>query len=176
MNYEYGEDMNFTKLERIQLINQFEILKNINPDEQEYYEQLIEILTNGYAIFYSELENWLSDEMPVEEGEFVLNVLDLYRAIENFKSHNEANSIIEHTFGYFHGFDLNEEGPYFLFVKFLIDKQKKFQEQGIHSDKTDHFNSHWPKLEKYKKMVAKWEKLGRKYELKEAEILEILNT
>jgi len=168
--------MNFTKLERIQLINQFEILKVLKPDDREYYEEWIEILTNGYAIYYSDLEDWVEDEMPVDEGRFVLDVLDLYRAIENYKSHHEAKVIIEHAFGNFPGFDGNYEGHYFIFTRFLLDKQKKFQEQAQYRDKTDDFNSHWPNLDQYKRMVARWEKHGRKHEMSEAEILEILKS
>jgi uncharacterized protein len=176
MYYEQGEHMNLTKLERIQLINQFEVLKILKPAEQEYYEELIEILTNGYAIFYSELENWLFDEMPVEEGQFVLDVLDLYRAIENYKFHHEARAIIEHAYGNFKGFDENEEGHHFLFTRFLIDKQNKFQEQKQYEDTTDQFNNHWPSLSKYRRMVAKWEGFDKKHDLNEAEILGILNS
>ncbi|WP_444636383.1 YfbU family protein [Enterococcus faecalis] len=36
------------KFNRLTLINQFEILKALNPNEEKYYAEKIEILTEGY--------------------------------------------------------------------------------------------------------------------------------
>ena len=167
--------MEFTKLERIQLINQYEILKIINPEEKENFEELIEILFNGYSILYSEIEGYLSEDMPVEEGVFVLDILSLYRDIEGFKFHNESNAIRDHPHGSFSGFDGNDEGNYYSLAKFLIDKQKRFCEQEQYREKTDGFNSHWPMYSQYRNMIFRWERLGRKHHLDEAEILGIIN-
>jgi uncharacterized protein YfbU (UPF0304 family) len=176
MTFGKGEGMNLTKLERLLLINQFEILKTIKEENQEYYEQMIDILTNGFSIYYSELESGLFDEMPAGDGRFVLDVLDLYHAIEDFKRRNEAKAINEHAFGYFPGFDGNEEGEYLGFVRFIIDKKKLFEEQEQYRTKTDDFNSHSRTLPRFSEMVARWERLGKKFELTEPEILNILGS
>lgn len=168
--------MEFTEFERIHLINQFEILKILNPGEKENYEGLIEILFNGYSILYTDIENCLPDDMPLEEGLFVLDILSLYRDIEGFKFHHESKTIMEHPHGNFSGFDGNKERNYYNLAKFLIEKQKRFGEQEQYRDKTDGFNSHRPMLPQYRIMVYRWERLGRKHDLSEAEILGIFNS
>jgi hypothetical protein len=168
--------MEFTEFERIQLINQFEILKILNPGEKENYEGLIEILFHGYSILYSDIENYLPEDMPVEEGLFVLDILCLYRDIEVYKFQHDSKAISNHPCANFAGFDLHQEKNYYSLARFLIDKQKRFGEQGQYRDKTDGFNSHRPMLPQYRVMVSRWEKLGRKHDLSEAEILGILNS
>ncbi|MGZ6347230.1 MAG: YfbU family protein [Anaerolineales bacterium] len=167
--------MEFTKFERIQLINQYEILKIINPGEKENYEELFEILFNGYSVLYDEIEGYISEDMPVDEGVFVLDIVSLYRDIEGFKAHNESKAIKDHPYGNFSGFDGNNEGNYYRMAKFLIDKQRRFCEQEQYREKNNGFNSHWPMLSQYRNMIFRWERLGRKHHMSEAEILGIIN-
>ena len=119
----------------------------------------------------------MMDEMPIEEGEFVLEVLSLYRAIEGFKSNHAAKAIRGHAFGCFRGFDGNGngEGSYYMLARFILDKQRGFSEQAQYRDKTDDFNSHWPLQNAYRVMLDRWERLGRKFDLTEEEILGIIS-
>ena len=169
--------MKLTKLERRILINQFEILKMLNPEENKFYEEYITILSDGYELFYSQIEEWLSDDLPAEECKLVIDVLDIYRAIGRYKERGGKNKeILEHHWLQFRGFDGNEETQYLGFTNFLINKQGKFQEQ-VKSDEHDtDFNSHHPVLDKYKSMVSRWYELGHHYELSEDEIKTILNS
>jgi hypothetical protein len=150
-------------------------LKIVHAGEKDHYERLIEILFNGYAAMYFEIEGNLSDDMPDDEGQFVLDILSLYRHIEGFKFHHASNKIKEHPYGNFTGFDLNYEGNYYSFAKFLIDENRSFTEQWQYRQKTDGFNTHWPILDKYTIMLARWDELGRKHDLSEADILGIIN-
>ena len=77
--------MELTKKDRVLLINQYKVLAALNKDEEAYYLELIEVLERGYEIFYSLVDEWISEDMPEDEGRFVLNILDLYRAIEDVK-------------------------------------------------------------------------------------------
>jgi uncharacterized protein YfbU (UPF0304 family) len=61
------------------------------------------------------------------------------------------------------------------FARFLVIEQGKFIEQESYFTKNDNMNSHWPMLDKYKAMVSMWIKLGKKWQLSDTEVLQILN-
>ncbi|MEY7853957.1 YfbU family protein [Escherichia coli] len=150
------QNLALTKKDKMFLINQYKILSKLYPEEESHYLELIEILENGYAIFYSELERWIDDDMSVEHGKFVLDVLDLYRAIEDVKRKSKSQILITHPYSYFYGFDGNNEVEYFSFAGFLINKQGKYSEQKDYLLKNDNLNSHAPMIGKYTKMLRKW--------------------
>jgi uncharacterized protein len=147
--------MTLDKKDRLLLINQYKILAALDKNEESYYLELIEILQNGYSIFYSMIDQWVSEDMPEEECRFVLEVLDLYRAIEDVKRSTKDNRLINHTYGIFRGFDGNNESEYLGFCRFLVDNQGKFQEQKQYIQKNDGMNSHMPMVSKYRRMLAK---------------------
>jgi hypothetical protein len=166
--------MDLTKKDRVVLINQYRILALLKPDDASHYEELIEILDHGYEIFYSVLDQWISDDMPNDEGRLVLDILGLYRCIENYKRKTKNKKVISHRYGYFHGFDGNNETAFMSFSRFLIIKQGKFSEQEPYLRENDSCNSHSPKLDKYMRMIAKWKEADQEYDLSEEQILEIL--
>jgi uncharacterized protein len=145
--------MKLQKKERLLLINQYKILAALDKSEESHYLELIEILERGYSIFYSVIDEWVAEDMPEEEGRFVLEVLDLYRAIEDVKRSSKDSQLIGHTYSVFPGFDGNNESEYLGFCRFLIDKQGKFQEQKQYLQKNDGMNSHMPMVEKYQRML-----------------------
>ena len=145
--------MKITKRDRLILINQFRILASLNKNEADHYEELIDILENGYSIFYSQLDQWIADDTPEDEGRFVLEILELYRRIEEVKRVFKDPKIMLHQFSFFHGFDGNNETQYMNFCRFLIEKQGKFQEQKQYLINNDNLNSHTPMIEKYRRML-----------------------
>ncbi len=167
--------MEISKRDRLILINQYKILASLNKDEAEYYQELISILESGYAIFYSQLDEWISDEMPQQEGRFVLDVLDLYRAIEDVKRASKDNRLLAHNYSYFRGFDGNNETGYMSFCRFLIEIQGKFQEQRQYLLKNDNLNSHMPMIDKYSRMLEEAKKLPNKWSMSIDEALRILD-
>lgn len=167
--------MEFTKKERVLLINQYRILASLNKDEEEHYSELIAILENGYEIFYSMVDEWISDDMPEEEGRFVLEILDLYRIIEDTKRSSKDSRLIEHAFSIFRGFDGNNESEYMSFARFLINQQGKFSEQQDYLRKNDNLNSHMPLVPIYKAMLRKWEEINNRMPLSVDEAISILD-
>lgn len=145
--------MKLTKKERVILINQYKLLSVLHKDNEAHYRELIGILENGYEVFYTMIDEWLSDNMPVCEGKFALDILDLYRAIENLKRSSKSAELANHNYSYFRGFDGNHETEYMGFCRFIIDEQGKFQEQQPYFLKNDHLNSHMPMIDKYKRML-----------------------
>lgn len=145
--------MKLSKKDRVILINQYRLLAALYKDEEAHYRELIGILENGYEIFYSMIDEWISDDMPTEEGKFVLDILELYRAIDDLKRSSKNRELADHHFSFFRGFDGNNETEYMGFCRFLIEEQGKFQEQQQYFLKNDHLNSHMPMIDKYKRML-----------------------
>jgi uncharacterized protein YfbU (UPF0304 family) len=145
--------MTLSKKDRLLLINQYKILAALDKSEESHYLELIEILERGYSIFYSMIDEWVSEDMPEGEGRFVLEILDLYRAIEDVKRSSKDSRVIGHTYGVFPGFDGNNESEYLGLCRFLIEKQGKFQEQMQYLQKNDGMNSHMPMVKKYRRML-----------------------
>lgn len=166
--------MQLSKKDRIILINQYKTLAVLDKDNSDHYEELIGILENGYEIFYSMIDQWISDDMPTEEGKFVLNILDLYRAIENVKRSSKHPDLLNHNYSIFKGFDGNNETAYMGFCHFLIEKQGKFQEQQQYLIKNDNLNSHMPMIGKYKRMLLAAKDVADIWSMNVQEALKIL--
>lgn len=145
--------MELNKRDRLLLINQYKILASLNKDEADHYQELISILENGYAVFYSQFDEGVWDDMSQEDGQFVLNILDLYRAIEDVKRSTKDKQLLLHAYSFFRGFDGNNETGHMSFCRFLIETQGKFQEQQQYLLKNDNLNSHMPMIDKYSRML-----------------------
>lgn len=152
--------MKLEKKDRLILINQYKILAKLETNDAHYYKELVEILENGYEIFYSLLDQWIDEEMPRNKSRFVLDILDLYRAIEDLKRKTKDERLLTHSYGNFRGFDGNNESEYLGFTRFLIEIQGKFQEQKQYYYENDHLNSHCPMTQKYERMLAKVQETG----------------
>lgn len=171
-------DIDLTKKDRLFLINQYEILKRLDLDNADHYDKLINILSHGYAVFYSKVDESISDDISIEDGHFDLDLLELYRFIEDYKKdHPDDKEIIEHPWAYFRGFSGNDETDHLSFVQFLIKEQGKFQEQLPYENKTDGFNSHFPSMQKYRPMVEMWRVYrSRRVSISREDILKILES
>jgi len=167
--------MQLSRKDRILLINQYRLLAMLDEGEAKRYLELIEILENGYTIFYSMIDSWVDDEMSLENGQLVLNILDLYRSIEDLKRSVEDRRLHDHPYAYFRGFDGNNETEYMAFCRFLIVKQGKFQEQLSYVTRNDNFNSHAAMLPRYQRMLAASARLDTIWGMGVEEALSILN-
>jgi len=166
--------MELSKKDRVFLINQYSILAALNNDEASHYNELITILENGYEIYYSMVDQWISSDMPSEDGKFVINILDLYRAIENLKRKAKSEELENHHYSFFIGFDGNNETEYMSFARFLVEDQGKFREQEPYLRKNDNMNSHAPMIDTYKRMLDKANEIESIWEMSIEEAIEIL--
>lgn len=167
--------MKLSKKDRVLLINQYKLLAALYKEEEAHYRELIGILENGYEIFYSMIDEWISDDMPTDEGKFVLNILDLYRVIDDLKRSSKNQELADHPYSFFRGFDGNHETEYMGFCRFLIDEQGKFQEQQQYFLKNDHLNSHMLMIDKYKRMLGVAENISDVWKMTVEDALSILN-
>lgn len=151
--------MDLSKKERLVLFNQYEILKRLNPEEASDYDAKQDIVFNGYKYDYDSLIENFEDDMPEYISQIVIDVLQMYRCISNSyydlsEEEKEAYKKLNTTF---QGFDGNEETDYYMYACFLLEKQHLFPES--YQDGKIETNSHWNKLEEYKIMLEKWEKV-----------------
>jgi len=164
-----------SKTERLILSNQYKLLKVMEDTDE--YDEFIEILENGYEIFYDEIFMNIFDELPASCGQFVLDILCFYEAVEFYKRDNpHDDEIINHPYSCFKGFDGNNETKYMTFAGFLVFSQHRFEILKKYANTTNQFNSHMPMLDTYQKMVNLWDsKYNKKYGLERDEILDVLN-
>lgn len=168
---------NLTEFERISLINQYKLLRDVailrkDSYDIEKYDILATILTNGYVGEYSNLTEELSAEFPVQESELVWDILQVYSNIEYSYKQLKNTSISKEEI-YFDGFDGNEEIEYYVFCKYVIFTLKRFGEFTA-NNRTD-FNSHSNRCPKYRLMIEKWKSMGKPFELTEEQIKELLS-
>ena len=167
--------MHFTKLERLMLINQYETLKRLDPKGEKHYDQIIEILTEGYKIFYADVAAFIKSDMSEKDCILVTEVLQMYRVIEAYKRDYPLDvEVINNQFGRFAGFDGNHEVECKALTKFLIYKRGEWAEQKQYERETDGFTSHWPMKDVYARMLEAWKSLGQPVTLNAEQVRAIL--
>jgi len=144
-----------TKVERLILLNQYEILSKLSPDS-DYYEANIEILSSGYEYEYSSLFGAISEE-PVSEEVCAetIEILNMFRFFDNAmhrlkeEEKEELGDAIKKL--KFQGFDANNDKHYY-YTKFMIEKQGKWDE--LHNIYLNSHNSYTIIL--YRKMLKEF--------------------
>lgn len=155
--------MELSDKDRLILYNQYEILKILNPQEKEYYEVDQEILINGFKANYDDLASGFMDETSVEVSEFVIDVLQMYRTLNN--SYRELNEEEQKEINpkdiMFKGFDGNEEIDYYVYCEFYMNKLNRFEE--LKESKYFELNSHRNMVDYYRRKLSLWKevKTGR---------------
>ena len=165
---ETTKSVSLTKLERLNLVNQYRLLQGVHRDDEylvKYYHRMEEIFERGYEQLYHEALDQLWDALPRETSEEVLSILEMHRALRFSLGDKPDPRDIERV--KFEGFDANNESQHLGFAKFFVQDGEKYRELMI-------FNSHYPTLPRYRKMLAEWQRMGRQPRLSRAQIDSIL--
>lgn len=148
--------MQLTDLERLQLINQFEILKFTQDDSKfrstvygiEQYNKFQEILINKYETHYRDIFEFLhmSQEITSEEQEDVMLTFKMYNNIwKVIAQHPDEFTAEEQRKAVFHGYDGNMDHRY-GYANFIAEYYRfhsLYQSKGLDGDNMyDAFNSH----------------------------------
>jgi uncharacterized protein len=140
-----------TPFERLSLMNQLSILKILDPDNAKDYDAQIEILHGGYAICYEEVFQAVFNEMPMEECEYVYDVLDMHRTLINsFNGLHDKQGLTADDVR-FRGFDGNNETKRWAFAEYL-QKKGRWQETlvgGMNSHTIDTVHRYPQMLERF---------------------------
>lgn len=160
--------------DRLFLSNQYRILEALYPDEAESFKQKCIIVENGYELHYSELNvAIIENRLTVETCHEVMDILDMYRALnDSYKRLKDKEGIAERDLQ-FDGFDGNDGSGRLGYARFLILTQGRWQEILEERQGFD-LNSHSAVIEMYRRMLSAWEKMGKKCDLSLDEIKLIL--
>ena len=157
-----------TKIERLLLANQYEILAKVDQENQDTYFNYIKVLENEYCNeYYMLLERFEHEKI---DHKIVWDTLDLYGNALCFFNRSSFETITKDDV-FFQGFDGNEEIGYLNYAEFIIFDLHRFGEL-TENDRKD-FNSHYSYLEKYRNQVKKWENMGKPYEFTEEQLIQI---
>jgi len=162
-----------TKTERWLLHNQFEILKELNPDHptyhKNYFDNAMEILSKGYEWYYNEIAGHIEAKVfPYGNAEEVVNILKMFRDLkfswEELGETEDIDRVLE-----FAGFSGNHETSELVFTRFMMNSMGEFEELMP----TNKFNSHVPMLPRYRRMLNVWRVCPSKYHLTKEDIARI---
>jgi len=167
--------MKLTRTERWIISNQLRILAFLDKEEQEYYEQCQKIIEDGYELLYNDCAQHIlpdDDTFSVEKSKQVIDILDMFRGINNCLLKLEDKSDLDFYYLQFHGFDGNYETEYMVFAEFFC---KEF-DGGRFSDVVEgleSFNSHSHTLDSYLRMLEVWKSCPNKFELTKDDLIRI---
>jgi uncharacterized protein len=148
--------ISLSKIERRILINQYQILEKLDPDEGDYYQKVVSILEHGYEFEYRKLFERIFDPMSEEESVEVIHILGMYEAIKDSYDALPDKSGIEDWRVRFIGFDGNHEGTQLGYLYFMVEKDEKFS----HVVDKNKLNSHMPRLGYYRAMLNRYKEKG----------------
>lgn len=148
--------MELTKVERLLLYNQYRILSALHPDEKKFSRVAEEVLLKGYRHDYKSIVEGFHDDLPVEISKEVIDVLQMYRCLHNSYLNLSNKRGISEADVKFAGFDGNKESGHCAYVDFFIQIYGRYKEFADVDP-----NSHWPNLDKYRKMMTVWKQHGQ---------------
>lgn len=154
--------MQLTKVEKLVLINQYEMLKGIYPNRREDYEVILSALQDGYEQDFEQLVCRSDTPLTEETYKEVRDILEMFRAITG----PEGSSVR------FAGFDGNEETEHYAYARFLLEERGLWRES---RPENNEYNTHFPVLEDYRLMLSEWERLGRRHDLTAEELDQIVS-
>ncbi|WP_138494853.1 YfbU family protein [Paenibacillus pinistramenti] len=157
-----------TKLERLILSNQLQILKALNLGDGEYYDEKIKILQRGYAHYYDQVMDMVSDDIPQQISDEVFLILNMFRTLSlSFDDLSGAGKAgIERESVIFRGFSRHLEFQHFSFASYVIEDDGGYGD----FDKPEGCDSGAPMLPAYRSMLRQWALMGHKQTLSPDEI------
>lgn len=165
--------MNLDKIQRRILSNQYMILQKLYPEEAESFGNYRKALEDGYALHYDWMFQDILDELSVDECRWVLNVLQMHRALHNAQKRLGDTAGVSEDDVKFRGFDGNDEDDYFGYAQYFMFDLKRYQELWPKGDFPD-INSHHPMRQEYERMLAAWESSEDTVELSREDLLRIV--
>ncbi len=162
--------MQMTTIERLMIWNQYEILRFLDPENRDSYEQRQNLIEHGFEFEFDSLVRHLCPEsqmMTEDESREVLDILSMYRALGDFTG--RGGELPESPLLKFFGFDGNHESNQLGYVRYLI-QTGRFTEQ---ADAGDGLNSHHPTLPIYRRLLGAWKQSADRYQLSDDDVARI---
>jgi uncharacterized protein YfbU (UPF0304 family) len=154
--------MTLTEVERLSLLNQYLILDKVDPEGG--WAKFAKIVQEGYSGRYSQLTEHLYNELSPQKSRFVEDVLSMFDALQRPYIDAKAEVPSELMFS---GFDGNNEAELLGYTRFVIEDERRWVSVRTNGDG---LNSHFPSIERYRRMLTKWQELGSGYQLSKSDI------
>lgn len=162
-----GKIVKLSTNERWILSNQYRIMEMLSNDKEEkqHYEDAQKILNWGYEYLYSTLSQSIydgDDILGAEQGREVVDILSMFDVINHSYDKLADKSGIDEWRVRFSGFCGNEEAAYMSFAAFFCKSGSERFESLVKVMRGDGFNSHMPRLDGYRRMLAIWRPMREK--------------
>jgi uncharacterized protein YfbU (UPF0304 family) len=160
------------KFERLLLMNQYRILSLLDQSNADHYNKLRDALENGYVASYrDDLFAGIRDGLSVEQCAFVLEVMNMYDALQRSYDALDDKQGIEEERTKFPGFESDYEIAHLGYARFVVEREGRFSH--LKSFRAD-FISHTPMLDQYRRMYDVWRLAANRAELTRDNITAIL--
>lgn len=135
------------------------MLKELVDENTLEKNELLDALRRGYTSNYYDIEYIASqDELHPEGARFVMDVLDMYAALQHAAEvHNMSDTIEDDAI--FRGFDGNAGDGYLGYTNFLVDNGRYTYVKPL--DKIPHLNSHMMINEMYERMLSAYKAIRK---------------
>jgi uncharacterized protein YfbU (UPF0304 family) len=150
--------------ERLSLWAQFKTLNHLEPTQG--WGRYCEILEDGYEVEYPEIFRNVESTLPEKQCRFVWDVLSVYDAMQ--RQYLDADKDVPSEL-IFMGFSGNDETQLMAYCRFLV-KDRRWAHVAHRGD----YNSHFPAVDMYERMVQKWKELGKPHKATDAQTDSIL--
>lgn len=166
--------MELTKTERLILLNQFRILKSLNPNEDNY-DYALEVLEKGYEYHYKEIiqDSLLIEEFPFNSSQLVLDILYMFSSMRlAYNKLSDKSNIVESKIR-FPGFCSSSggfEAKCLSYARFYVNQQG-----GLFRELGNIENSDINRIPYYREMLAEFEKSQNKFDLTKEDIIRIIS-
>ena len=164
--------MKLTRTERWMLSNQYRILEALYPSEAQGYAHIRDAIESGYELEYEQIIPHIYEEgLSDSECREVRDIMTMFSSLKASFNQLEDTSGIEEWEINFRGFSGNDETTYMAYAQYLRERGS-FREL----EHGDGFNSHFPMLSAYRKMLPEWRNSENEFFLSKDDIIRIIST
>ncbi len=158
---------------RMVLANQYRMLAVLDVPNAAYWERGADVAEQGWPAEslpgFGLIEEYAADPLTREDQEFVIDVFQIHQLLQDAE---QAGMAAADGRGVdFAGFDGNYETRLMGYAGHLVEHERRF---GFVRTNGDGYNSHWPMVETYRRMVAAWQGQGRPLQLSREQFDEII--
>ncbi|HYE28842.1 MAG TPA: YfbU family protein [Allosphingosinicella sp.] len=158
---------------RMVLANQYRMLARLDSPNADYWQRAAAVAEDLWPVEslpgVARLTEAAASPLTREHQEFVVDILQIYRLLQDAEL--EGMAAADGRGADFPGFDGNYETKLMGYARHLVEHEQRFT--SVRTVSRD-YNSHWPTVESYARMIAAWDRQGRPLRLSREQFDELL--
>lgn len=143
------------------------MLAFLDVDNEDHWLKAVDQALEGWPAEdlpdVEQLQSYLRDALTKEDQQFVLDALNVFELIQDGLKAGFTPKF-ERVFTKFPGFDGNNESKLMAYAKHVVEYENRFE---YVERENNRFNSHFPMIEFYQRLISAWERLGRPHQITE---------